>query len=46
MNNAQRFRQNTYQKKVFWAKYNGEYVEVSAKYIKKKYSGQNTMKNM
>ena len=36
MENAQRFRQNTYKKKVFWAKYNGECVEVSAKYIQKK----------
>ena len=36
MENAQRFRQNTYQKKAFWAKYNGECVEVSAKYIQKK----------
>ena len=33
------------QKKAFWAKYNGECVEVSAKYIQKKHSGQNTMKN-
>ena len=36
MENAQRFRQNTYKKKAFWAKYNGECVEVSAKYIQKK----------
>ena len=32
--------------KAFWAKYNGECAEVSAKYIqKKKHSGQNTMEN-
>ena len=36
MENTQRFRQNTYQKTAFWTKYNGEYVEVSAKYIPKK----------
>ena len=36
MENAQRCRQNTYPKKAFWAKYNGECVEVSAKYTQKK----------
>ena len=35
--NAKMFRQNTYKKKAFWAKYNGECVEVSAKYIQKNY---------
>ena len=29
-----------YTKKAFWAKYNGEYVEVSAKYMQKRILGK------
>ena len=32
-------------KKTFRSKYDEECIEVSAKYIQKKYSGQNTMEN-